>query len=92
MQLFRHETRQSTEEAKQLFAVFELLHTLADFGAATLFIIGSIMFFFDQWVTFGTWLFLVGSILFALKPTLKLWREIRLYRMKEYQTLAKRDR
>jgi uncharacterized membrane protein YgdD (TMEM256/DUF423 family) len=90
MKLFRHETRQATEESRRLYALFELLHTLADFGAATLFIVGSIMFFSEQWVTFGTWLFLVGSVLFALKPSLRLWCEIRLYRMHKYDELADR--
>ncbi|KIN62434.1 hypothetical protein Z946_1292 [Sulfitobacter noctilucicola] len=91
MHLFRHENRQQSEESKQLYALFELLHTLADFGAAFMFIIGSIMFFSDAWTTFGTWLFLIGSLLFALKPSLRLYCEVKLYRMHDYDQLAERN-
>lgn len=91
MKLFRHENRQQTEATKRMYAIFELLHTLADFGAATLFVIGSVMFFSEEWTTSGTWLFLIGSLLFALKPTLRLICEIKLYRMCQYEKLAARN-
>ncbi|MEZ5867734.1 MAG: YrhK family protein [Defluviimonas denitrificans] len=38
-------------------------------------------FFYADWAIPATWLFLIGSIFFALKPTLRLIREFRLYRM-----------
>ena len=43
-----------------------------------------------NWQTPATWFFTIGSFLFAAKPTLKLWREIRLYRMGKTQKLADR--
>jgi uncharacterized membrane protein YhfC len=91
MQLFRHENRQSSEQSKRLYARFEIAHTLADFAAAVCFIIGSVMFFSDQWQFAGTWLFLIGSVLFAVKPSLRLAREIKLYRMGDLQELAQRE-
>ena len=61
-----------------------------DFSAALCFIIGSIMFFSEAWMSPATWFFTVGSFLFAMKPTLRLWREIKLYRMGKTDTLADR--
>jgi len=72
------------------YAVYELIYTAIDFGAAVLFVIGSIMFFLEAWVGVGTWLFLIGSILFACKPTLRLVREVHLARTGAYEQLAQR--
>jgi hypothetical protein len=90
MTLFRHENRQQTEHSKRLYARFEIVYTLVDFGAAFCFVLGSIFFFYDSLMTPGTWLFLIGSILFAAKPTLRLVREIKLYRMGDQDDLASR--
>jgi uncharacterized membrane protein YgdD (TMEM256/DUF423 family) len=61
-----------------------------DFSAALCFLIGSILFFRESLMTPATWLFVVGSVLFAAKPTLRLLREVRLYRMGDYADLAER--
>ena len=61
-----------------------------DFAAALCFIIGSMMFFSASLQTPATWFFTIGSVFFAMKPTLRLWREIKLYRMGETKTLADR--
>lgn len=90
MKLFRHETRQQTEASKDLWARFEILYTLVDFGAAFTFVLGSIFFFSEKLQTAGTWLFLIGSLLFAAKPTIRLVREIKLYRMGDKDDLAQR--
>ena len=57
---------------------------------AICFVIGSVMFLYESWQTFGTWLFIVGSILFATKPTLRLARELKLAAMGDADDLAKR--
>ncbi|KAA2312944.1 hypothetical protein DL237_16110 [Pseudooceanicola sediminis] len=90
MTLFRHENRQRTEHSKRLYARFEIAYTLVDFGAAFCFVLGSIFFFSERLMTPGTWLFLIGSLLFAAKPTLRLVREIKLYRMGDQDDLASR--
>ncbi len=90
MKLFRHETRQRSEASRTLWARYEILYTCVDFGAALAFVVGSVMFFFEAWQTAGTWLFLLGSILFAAKPTLRLVREIHLYRLGDVDDLASR--
>jgi hypothetical protein len=90
MKLFRHETRQRSETCRTIWARYEILYTCVDFGAALAFVAGSVMFFFEAWQTPGTWLFLLGSILFAAKPTLRLAREIHLYRLGDVDDLARR--
>ncbi|MEY8840817.1 YrhK family protein [Cribrihabitans sp. XS_ASV171] len=75
---------------KRVYAMFELAYTIVDFTAATLFVIGSVMFFSESWQTAGTWMFLVGSICFAAKPTLRLAREVKLAAMGDMDDLAKR--
>lgn len=90
--LFQHHRREATPAARRTYARFEIAHTIVDFLAAAFFIIGSIMFFSDAWQTIATWFFTIGSFLFAAKPSLKLWREIKLYRLGKLEPLAKRER
>ncbi len=75
---------------ERTYAWFELAYTAVDMAAAGLFVIGSIMFFSEAWLTTGTWCFLVGSICFALKPTLRIVRELKYLKEDDYEDLAKR--
>ncbi|MCQ0970673.1 YrhK family protein [Paracoccus sp. TK19116] len=88
--VFRRDKRPQGPEAERIAARFELAHTLVDFAAAAMFIIGSILFFFPSESVPATWFFTIGSVCFAMKPTLKLWREIRLYRMGDMSRLARK--
>ncbi len=90
LKLFRHEARQRTEDTRAVYAWFELIYTATDFAAALFFVLGSVFFFYDSLMDAGTWCFLIGSVFFALKPSLKLTREIKLYRMGREETLAER--
>jgi hypothetical protein len=64
-----------------LYWRYQVVRTLVDFGAAVCFVIGSAFFFFDSMATPADWLFLVGSILFALKPTIDVVRSAHLKRL-----------
>ena len=88
--LFNEDHRQGTERQRQIYAAFEIAYTLVDFVAALCFVVGSVMFFSEDWQTPGTWLFLIGSIFFALKPTLRLVRELKLAAMGDDKDLAQR--
>lgn len=90
MKLFRHSNRESSDASRTVYARFELVYTFVDFMAAFCFIVGSILFFFETEQIPATWFFLIGSFLFAGKPTLRLMREIKLYRMGDVKDLAKR--
>ncbi|SFD90873.1 YrhK family protein [Roseivivax sediminis] len=86
--LFRHETRQSTARTRRLYARYELAHTIVDFAAAVLFLVGSVLFFWDETQFTATWMFVFGSLFFCVKPTLRLTREIHLFRAGDTETLA----
>ncbi|WP_425098135.1 YrhK family protein [Tropicibacter sp. S64] len=90
MSLFSHENRQKTTETRRLFAAFEIAHTIVDFLAAFCFLIGSILFFWPVYETPAIWLFVIGSFFFAMKPTLKLIREVKLAAMGDADDLAQR--
>jgi hypothetical protein len=60
---------------------YQVVRTLVDFGAAMCFTVGSAFFFFTATDTAALWLFLVGSILFALKPTIDVVRSAHLRRL-----------
>jgi hypothetical protein len=90
MPLFRHENRQRSERSKRIYALFEIVYTCVDFIAAATFLVGSFLFFSEKTQTAGTWLFVVGSFCFAVKPTLRLAREIKLYRLGDDDDLVKR--
>ncbi|ETW11664.1 hypothetical protein ATO8_15493 [Roseivivax marinus] len=91
MQLFRHETRQSTEHTRKLYARYALAHTMVDFLAAVLFLVGSVLFFWNELETAAIWCFVVGSVFFCVKPTLKLAREIHMWRAGQTDALAEEE-
>ncbi|MBJ3777474.1 YrhK family protein [Acuticoccus mangrovi] len=81
MSLFHPDNATLSDRHNTVYARFEFARTVVDFLAAFCFVAGSILYFYPSLTTGGTWLFLIGSILFALKPTIKLCREIALRRM-----------
>jgi len=88
--LFSRDHRTGTNRQRHIYALFEIAYTMVDFTAALCFVVGSVMFFSEDWQTAGTWLFLIGSICFALKPTLRLTREIKLAAIGDDKDLAQR--
>ncbi|MBM6621912.1 YrhK family protein [Micrococcaceae bacterium RIT802] len=90
--LFSSDRRDNSPDHRRLYAAFEIAYTVVDFTAAGLFIVGSILFFSESLMIPGTWCFLIGSFCFALKPTLRLIREVRLARLDDLQQLADRAR
>lgn len=82
--------KHGNDRQRRIYATYEIIYTLVDFIAAILFVIGSIMFFSAAWETFGTWLFLLGSLCFAAKPSLRLMREIKLASIGDVEDLASR--
>ncbi|WP_375261782.1 YrhK family protein [Palleronia sp.] len=89
--LFRHENRQNSERSKRLYAVTELAYTCVDFAAAMAFLAGSILFFWKSLETTAIWFFVVGSVLFGVKPTIRFLRELKLAAMGDEEDLAKRE-
>lgn len=81
MRFFHPSLRTHSEAASELHRVYEILHLLVDFLAAAMFVVGSALFFFPSTTFAATWLFLIGSIFFGFKPTLRLMREMHLLKV-----------
>ncbi|PFG64652.1 YrhK-like protein [Thioclava sp. ES.031] len=88
--IFDTPSHEQTPEQRRFVALTEIAYTVVDFGAAFCFVIGSIFFFYESLMIPGTWLFLIGSLLFAAKPSIRLWRELKLLEMGDYKDLAQR--
>ena len=69
------------EAAGRVHNRYQTAFLLVDFAAALQFVVGSVFFFFPDWQYAGTWLFLIGSLCFAVKPSLRLARLLHLRRM-----------
>ncbi|MBO0804042.1 MAG: YrhK family protein [Nocardiopsaceae bacterium] len=65
----------------EIFWRYQVVRTGVDFSAACCFVIGSIFFFYESLSTPADWLFLIGSILFAVKPTIDMVRSLHLKRL-----------
>ena len=81
LKLFDQDLRSASPSHAELVRRYELARTLVEFLAAVTFLIGSIFFFYDSLMFAGTWLFVVGSILFAVRPTVRLLLELHLARL-----------
>jgi hypothetical protein len=51
-----------------------------------------VLFFWSETQTTATWMFLIGSICFALKPTIRTTREIKFLSMGKIERLARREK
>lgn len=89
MRIFNPENHLRSAQHKRIYALAELAYTVVDFSAATLFVVGSILFFSEDTTYLGTWLFLIGSVLFGLRPTIKLVREVAYIRVGDYDDVTR---
>ena len=91
MKLFDPAGHVRSHAHRKIYARAELAYTVVDFSAAVLFVAGSVLFFSASTTYAGTWLFLIGSILFGLRPTIKLVREIAYRRVERSDGTAATD-
>lgn len=88
MKIFNPDNHNRSDAHKKVYAYYALAYTLVDFSAAVLFIVGSILFFSSSTTYAATWLFLIGSLFFAMRPTITLLRELAYLRLGEYDKAA----
>lgn len=88
MSLFHPANRTKTPRHAEIWAAYQIAHTIVDFAAAGMFIVGSALFFFDSTQVAATWLFLIGSIFFGLKPTIRLARELKYLSMGDFEDIS----
>ncbi|WP_404931985.1 YrhK family protein [Microbulbifer hainanensis] len=65
---------------------YEALGALNDIFIAIWFLVGSILFLSDSLMESGTWLFVVGSAQFLIKPCIKLMSLVHVKRVYKLQT------
>ena len=88
--LFHPENRNLSPAHAKIWAAFEVASTVVDFTAAGLFIVGSALFFKESTTYVATWMFLVGSFFFGLKPAIRLVRELKFLSMGKVDEVARR--
>lgn len=81
MKPFDHGLRTCSPRHAEIVRRYEIGRTLVEFLAAVAFIIGSVFFFYPDLVYAGTWFFVIGSVLFAARPTVRLALELHLARI-----------
>jgi|GEM_PF-2859958 len=57
---------------QRLHDLYAFIHLVVDFMAGLTFVVGSVLFFWPSTEVPGIWLFVVGSILFTVKPSVRL--------------------
>lgn len=73
----------STEQHGEVYGNYQKIYDGVDALAAIAFVIGSALFFSDRTQTLATWLFLVGSLFFAVRPLVHLARDFHMARLPE---------
>ena len=91
MPFFSPSNQTLSSEHERVYALFEVWYTVVDLTAALCFVAGSILFFWPETQNSATCLFVVGSVCFALKPTIRLMRELKFLRMGKIERLAERE-
>ncbi len=76
--MFKPKLFDITPEHARVYGYYERMYTLVDLTAALFFLIGSVLFFYPELVYAGTWLFVIGSALFAARPAVRFLREYHL--------------
>lgn len=60
---------------------YETLSIANDVLIGVVFLIGSIFFFSEPLTVYGTWLFVIGSLLMLIRPSIRLARRVHLQRL-----------
>ncbi len=74
---------------EKIDTAYELAYTIVDFSAGMLFLVGSGLFFYKQFEKPAIWCFVAGSVLFVLKSTLRLARELHYLAIGKVQPVAR---
>ena len=79
--MFKIGLQDASKRHEKVYGFYEKLYTTIDLAAGLMFLIGSILFFWDSTMTLATWLFVVGSLLFVARPASRFAREYHLARL-----------
>ena len=70
-----------THKHGEVYGQYQKVYDGVDALAAIAFIVGSALFFSEETQTTATWLFLIGSIFFAVRPCIHLARDFHMTRL-----------
>ena len=70
-----------TEKHGEIYGHYQTIYDGVDGVAAIAFVVGSALFFSESSQTAATWLFLIGSVFFAIRPLVHLARDFHLARL-----------
>ena len=76
--MFKPHLYTASDRHVEVYCFYEKLYTTIDMLAALFFVVGSVLFFSEAWAVTATWCFLIGSLMFAAKPTARFAREFHL--------------
>lgn len=71
----------ATPRHAEIAGRYQNVYTLVEFAAAIAFIVGSVFFFYRNLTLAADWMFLAGSILFAVRPTVAVAQQVHLSRL-----------
>jgi hypothetical protein len=72
-----------TDRHSTVYGGYQRLYDGVDALAAIAFIVGSALFFREATQTAATWLFLIGSVFFAVRPLIHLARDFHMGQLSE---------
>ena len=70
-----------TEQHGKVYGQYQTVYDTVDLLAAIAFVVGSALFFSDKTQIAATWLFLIGSIFFAVRPLVHVARDFHMARL-----------
>jgi hypothetical protein len=76
--MFRKRMQEATSRHEEVYGFYEKLYTTIDLCAGMAFLVGSVLFFWEDTQYPATWLFTVGSVLFVARPASRFAREYHL--------------
>ncbi len=88
MKMFDPTNHTRSDRHRRIYAAYSIAYTGIDVLAALMFIVGSILFFYPSTTYDATWLFLIGSIFFGLRPITSMLRELAYLRVGDYDDLT----
>ncbi len=89
MSFFNPANKDRSQRSRAIYAAYEIAYTAVDVTAALLFVVGSAMFFSKDLENPAIWCFLIGSVFFAMKPTIRIVREFHLLSLGDFDDLEK---
>ncbi|MDO6523210.1 YrhK family protein [Shimia thalassica] len=76
--MFKPHLHTATPRHAEVYGFYEKVYTVIDLCAGLTFLVGSILFLWESTTHFATWLFIIGSAMFAARPLSRFLREFHL--------------